>query len=217
MLGSLLGFLFWATVLALLARRRALHDDAEVLRQLSEADRRRVLARYPDLDRWRKLQNLVRDDVALEDQASVARFHFAPGTRRLTLWRAQKAALKAAGCLTIIIVSQAVNPLLNTIFGLLAALLLGLTVWRLLRLRRMADSVEVSPFNLTEVSHRGVRRVLSWQQSLELRNRPRRGCVEIGPLGHPESIRLDYRLLEFDRALYLVLVYGGFIRNPPAT
>jgi hypothetical protein len=104
MLASLLGFVFWTTVFALLARRRALHDDAEVLRQLSEADRRRVLARYADLDRWRKLQNLVRDDVALEDQASVARFHFAPGTRRLMLWRAQKAALSAAGCLTIIIV-----------------------------------------------------------------------------------------------------------------
>jgi hypothetical protein len=87
------------------------------------------------------------------------------------------------GCLTIIIVSQAVNPLLNMIFGVLAALFVGLTLWRLLRFRRMADSLEVSPFNLTEISHRGVRRVLPWRQSLELRNRLHRGCVEIGPPG----------------------------------
>jgi hypothetical protein len=110
-----------------------------------------------------------------------------------------------------------VNPLLNMIFGVLAAIFVGLTVWRLLRLRGMADSLEVSPFNLTEISHRGVRRVLPWRQSLELRNRPRRGCVEVGPPGHPNPIRLDYRLIEFDRALYLVLAYGGFISKPPAT
>ena len=217
MLASLLSVLFWATILGLLARRRALHNDAEVLRQLSEADRRRVLARYGDLNRWRELKNLVRDDVALEDQASVARFHFAPGTRRLMLWRAQKAALSAAGCLTIIIVSEAVNPLLNTMFGVLAALFVAQTLWRLIRLRRMAGSLEVSPFNLTEINHRGDRRALPWNQPLELRNRPRRGCVEIGPPGYGDPIRLDYRLLEFDRALHLVFRHGGFVPKPPDT
>ena len=217
LLASLIGFILVTTVLGLAARQRSLRESAEKLRRFSEEDRQRFLAENPDLDLRRALQNLVRDDVALDDQASVARFHFAPGTRRLMSWSLQKAALTAAGCLAIIIVSDGVNPTLNFLFGGLAALNTAIAAARLNRLRQMDASYEISPFNLTEIRADGARRVLSWHQHLVLRDLPRNQRVEVGPEGSREVIRLDYQLLEFYRAVQLVLEYGGFVPQvPPA-
>jgi len=213
MLHLLLVVAFWAIVAEVVARRRSLRQDAEVLRRLTEADRERILAEHPD----QELRHALRDDVALADQGGVARFHFAPGTRRLMARRARNAALGATAGPLIIIVSDAVSPLLNMLCGTAAACCIAVAAWRVHRLRRMDMTFEVSPFNLTEIGADGSRRVLPWRQPLVLRNRPSRRCVEVGPRGSKEVIRLDYHLLEFYRAVELVLHYGGFVEEPPAT
>ena len=210
---------FWAIVLAAVAKRRRLRDTANALRRLPQTQREHFLAEHVD-ERFRGiLEEELRDDQALPDAAGVACFIFAPGTQRAAGAKAQRAGLVAAGSLGTILVSGAASPPLTWGCTIVAVSATIVCLFRLRRLRRMETHIEVSAFNLTEVSENGARRrVLSWRQPLELRNRRWHKFVEIGPSGLSQSIRLDHQLLEFDRAMQLVLDYGGFrIDSPRST
>jgi hypothetical protein len=86
-----------------------------------------------------------------------------------------------------------------------------------LRLRgeHLLTVLEITPFAIAEIHPNGSRRVLSFNQPLELRNRPRLGRVELRAEGDQAYIALDYARVGFQRALDRVLTFGGF-RQPAA-
>ena len=206
----LLGILFFCLIGGFLGRRRALREGAQALGQLPQTEREQLLATNADGGLRNALEGLLRDDEALSDRASVARFHFAPGTRRDERWRAVRSLLVTLGSGSIIVVSGAVNPILNSMCFVLGGATLLRCVLSFRQFRRMRRWIEVSPFNLTEINERGARRVLRWGQPLVLRDRPWRRCIQVGSVKSGERICIHYELLEFQRAVQLVIQYGRF-------
>jgi hypothetical protein len=84
-----------------------------------------------------------------------------------------------------------------------------------LRAEHLLTVLEITPFAIAEIHPNGSRRVLSFNQPLELRNRPRLGRVELRAQGVRAYIALDYARVGFQRALDRVLTFGGF-RQPAA-
>ena len=86
-----------------------------------------------------------------------------------------------------------------------------------LRLRgeHLLTVLEITPFALAEIHPNGSRRVLSFNQPLELRNRPRLGRIELRAQSDRAYIAIDYSRVGFQRALNRVLTLGGF-REPAA-
>lgn len=83
------------------------------------------------------------------------------------------------------------------------------------RARYLATMLEVTPFTLVEIHPDGSRRVIAFNQPLQLRNRPRLGRLELRAVGDATYIRIDYDRVGFQRLLDKVLTYGGF-REPAA-
>jgi hypothetical protein len=212
---SLLVLASYAVVATWRARRRAVRDAAQLIRQLPNREREAVIAGLADKGMRTDLSRLMSSDQPLPDQACVARFYCAPGSRRELRWGVGRPLIALIGCLAIIGVSGAINPTLNMLCAggaLLAALLIG---WRLQRLARADRIIEVSPFNLTEISGNGRRRILSWRQPLVLRYRAMYQRLEVGPAGGTDRIYVDTSVLEFRRAVGLIMEYGGFVEQPP--
>jgi len=212
---SILALASYAAVAAWRARRRAVRDAAQLIRQLPNQEREAVVAGLSDEGMRNALSHLMSSDQPLPDQACVARFYCAPGSRRDLRWGVGRPLLALTGCLAIIGVSGAINPTLNLLCASGALLAGFLMVWRLLRLARADRIIEVSPFNLTEISGNGSRRILSWRQPLVLQYREMYHRLEVGPEGSTDRIYVDTSVLEFRRAVGLIIEYGGFVEQPP--
>lgn len=149
-------------------------------------------------------------DAVLPDTGAVARFAFPEIARQWLRHLMRRSAWGVALAVGLVLVSQGVNPRLNAIAGAWALLALLMAAVRYVRLRRLHRTFEVSPFNLTEIDRRGQRRVLTWSQPLSLKNRLWLRRIDVGPPGFRERISLEWELADLQRAVDLIIEYGGF-------
>jgi hypothetical protein len=159
-------------------------------------------------------RNYLREQLAKEPDVEVSgvaeRYPFPSMDKRLSArlyWALTAvAAFLLASALGVVSLGLAMRLVFLAVG---VALVVGLAYLRQ-RERHLATILEVTPFAVAEIHPDGARRVILFNQPLQLRNRPRLGRVELRGTGDDRFIPLDYDRIGFQRALDRVLTFGGF-------
>ncbi len=195
----------------------ALHWNREMraLRSWDPGDQAAFLDRMRLRGMQAEYRQHLEDHLGHESDGAVERFPFAEADRKAatrTFWLlapvAGVSALAAAGVFGL---SAGMRWLC---FGAAAAAVVSMG-WLIRRLRRLATVLEVTRFGVREVHPNGLRRFVSFDQALVIRNRPDRKRVELAPPGSRECIALDYDRVAVVRAYNLVVERGGFRTEVP--
>ena len=161
------------------------------------------------------LRDQIAQEVDVEFKHGVELYPFPRMDRRLVIRVYWAVALVAAALLTsalrLVALPSAIRVMLVSV-GCVLVLFLGYLRWRE---GRLLTTLEITPFAIAESRANGARRIISFNQPLELRNRPWLGRIELRTRGTREVIAIDYARVGFQRALDQVLTLGGF-REPAA-
>ena len=191
--------------------RLRLRRAIRLLRRLDAAGREAALRGvYPKQVR-EQVADLLAEEGAPESDGFVERFRFSPTDRRwnrVYYWLGffLATALLALGILVL------PHRSASAVVAIGSAVIVAPCLWWLRqRERRFANVLEISRFGLTEVDAGGTVRRVVWGQTLVLRNRTRLQRVELTSVNGDPGIRVPYDLVGFNRALDLIIEYGGFV------
>jgi hypothetical protein len=186
------------------------------LRRLDPEHRERVVgSMWPSLVRQLYVERL-RKEGGPERDGTIERFPFAHSDRRENTMLFWSATATAAAVLVIPVFVHDLSTAVGWAFLLLALVLVTIVARLRRRGRHLTTVLEVSPFGVSEISENDARRTIRWSEMLVLHNYPRRKRLELSRAGMMDFIALDYDRLGFERALGLVLEYGGFTRDASA-
>jgi hypothetical protein len=163
------------------------------------------------------LAEILAHDGTDDRDAEVERFPFPTSMHRRAAQLYWIAWALTAACLGAVLV-------LPPSSGQLRLLLIGIGVvgataaWFCSRRQRTLQSViEINRFRISEVMMDGRRRSLFLNRYLELTPEPKKRRALLKPPGTDDGILLHYDRLGFNRLADLVLEYGGFESNAPAS
>ncbi|NUO64830.1 MAG: hypothetical protein HOQ34_14775 [Gemmatimonadaceae bacterium] len=188
-------------------RRRLVH----AVRAMDPRDAEALLGRHWLAGQRRVLADEVAAEGVVETDGWVERYPFARGARRAihaSFWASVGIGL--ALCAVLVLDAHRVTPAVAwSIWGLATAS--GFVAAFARRMIRRTETVlELSRFSIAEVAPDGSRRVIRWGAPLVLRARRGLRRLELSVAGRPGCIALDFDRVGIDRAVRLVLRYGGF-------
>lgn len=181
------------------------------VRAMDPRDAEALLSRRWLAGQRRALADEVAAEGEVETDGMVERYPFARGAVRAIhagFWIAVGVGL--ALCALLVLDARRLSPTLAwSIWGLATAS--GFVAAFARRMIRRTETVlELSRYSIAEVAPDGSRLVIRWGMPLVLRARRRLRRLELGVEGRPGWIGLDFDRVGIDRAVRLVLRYGGF-------
>ena len=179
-------------------------------RAMGPARQALALKAISSLPRGRQFAERVRLEGQPDIGQAVERYPFARGARVAALTAFITAiALGAALLGGLVLRAHSLAPVTAWTMWIAGCVAAVLAAWARRRLKHTESVLEISAFSIAEAGPEG-KRMLRWGGPLLLSARPRWRRLELRVPGQREYIALDYDRVGIDRALQLVLHFGGF-------